>query len=252
MAGAGANNMNVCTICRGARLRASNFVSSKYGIRKILICQACGHHMDTTTYETSKSRDVEQGGLPSYRLREKDALDAFVKGKQRFLHGVINRLRACGLQKQLSDIRFVDFGCGGGEVVLAGHTLFQTSRGVNLDLEYYKWNRNLLGLTDEHTAGLVVDSIDKLTRSYDVVISWHVLEHFEDPKAFIEAIRMLCTQYVFVQVPSLVDNGIAPNHYSYFSPQSIQRLFESNGFTTLQCYHDHKTRHLNYVGSVPS
>lgn len=236
-----------CTICEDSTEIKSIFKSSKYGLRDIIKCNKCNHFMDLTTFKNE--RTIKQGGVPSYKLTSKDKITKFIKHKkENFLEGIINNLRKLGMNKKTELINFLDFGCGGGEVVLAGNDIFQNSNGVNISNDYYKYILDKLEINDKKVFNLVTDSVDKLNKKYDLVISWHVLEHFQYPQDFINIIKKVVNGYIFIQVPILSDNCIAPNHYNYFTEESIKIIFEKNNFYTLKCYQDEKC--INYIALV--
>lgn len=78
----------------------------------------------------------------------------------------------------------------------------------------------------------------------DLIVCRHVLEHIEDPRAFIADLRRVIGNHrrpvVYFEVPNalwtLRDLGIWDiiyEHCSYFSPASLVHLFETSGFETL-------------------
>jgi SAM-dependent methyltransferase len=243
-----------CTICeKPAQLRFA-FANSKYATREILKCAECNHCMDLTTfgYGNDAHVPVAQGGVPAYKLTSAAEIAALIRHKREsFLKGVLAHLRRFGLTTPTDAINFLDFGCGGGEVVLAGKDMFRNSNGVNLSNDYYHYILDKLGIKDAGTCELVTDSVDALAHPhYDVVISWHVLEHFQYPQEFVDIIQKVVRGggYIFIQVPVLSETGIAPNHYNYFTEESITLLFERNRFVTLKCYRTKDV--LNYIGRL--
>ena len=216
----------------------------------LLNCNKCEHYMDLGTFKNNSS--VSQGGIPGYKLTNKEELEKFIKHKEiSFLKGINNNLKKLGLKKKPSEITFLDFGCGGGEVVLAGKNIYKISNGVNLTTDYYKYILDKLEINDKKFLNLVTDSVDKLDKKYDLVLSWHVLEHFEYPQDFINIIKKVVKEYITIQVPLLCDHGISPNHYNYFTIKSIKKIFEENGFNTLKCY-TINNKCLNYFGKLKS
>lgn len=78
----------------------------------------------------------------------------------------------------------------------------------------------------------------------DLIVCRHVLEHIEDPRAFIAELRRVIgdqrSPVTYFEVPNalwtLRDLGIWDiiyEHCSYFSPASLVYLFETSGFETL-------------------
>jgi 2-polyprenyl-3-methyl-5-hydroxy-6-metoxy-1,4-benzoquinol methylase len=78
----------------------------------------------------------------------------------------------------------------------------------------------------------------------DLIVCRHVLEHIEDPDAFLEKVRRVIGDrkdtVVFFEVPNSLWTlrqlgiwDIIYEHCSYFSPQSLAAVFEHNGFDVL-------------------
>jgi SAM-dependent methyltransferase len=236
-----------CPCCLKKVFTNKTFLSSKYGNRSIICCDYCSHNIDLTTYNNT---DVNQGGVPDYRKKNKKALTDFMIRKGIFLKRLLQHLKNLGMKKEPNQINFMDFGCGGGEVVYAGKDIFKISHGLNLNTDFYRTNLSLLEIEDSHISNLVFDSIEKTDKTYDIVLSWHVLEHFKNPQEFVDIIKKLLTPlngYLCIQVPTLVDRGISSNHYHYFNDKSIKILFENNGFYSIRCSYDEKTSHLTYI-----
>jgi 2-polyprenyl-3-methyl-5-hydroxy-6-metoxy-1,4-benzoquinol methylase len=78
----------------------------------------------------------------------------------------------------------------------------------------------------------------------DLIVCRHVLEHIEDPDAFVAKVRRMVggrkDTVVFFEVPNSLWTlrqlgiwDIIYEHCSYFSPQSLAAIFERNGFEVL-------------------
>jgi len=78
--------------------------------------------------------------------------------------------------------------------------------------------------------------------AYDVIVLRHVLEHFEDPVSRLRKIRSLLKPggVLFLVVPNLDGIGarvfkerwdwVLPWHWQFFTPASLRRLLEKEGF----------------------
>ncbi|MEK9175089.1 MAG: class I SAM-dependent methyltransferase [Patescibacteria group bacterium] len=83
----------------------------------------------------------------------------------------------------------------------------------------------------------------KTDRAYDVVVLFHVLEHFEDPRGALEKIYSLINPggLLVLEVPNIASYPACKNeknweyindeHVSYFSPDTIKKLLLSVGFS---------------------
>lgn len=94
--------------------------------------------------------------------------------------------------------------------------------------------------------GLDLQSIDQFYRlqpgSFDAITLWHVMEHVHDLQTYVKQLRTLLkdTGKLIIAVPNYTSKDAdiykehwaawdVPRHLYHFSPQSMQRLLESNG-----------------------
>lgn len=134
----------------------------------------------------------------------------------------------------------VEIGAGKGDFLIMLSRLGD-NRGWGYDPSY---------VPDEgYTADGVTFIEDFYTEKYtdqqaDLIVCRHVLEHIEDPDAFIDQVRRAVgdrpNTVVFFEVPNslwtLSRAGIWDviyEHCSYFSPMSLAHLFEAHGFRVL-------------------
>lgn len=134
----------------------------------------------------------------------------------------------------------VEIGAGKGDFLILLSKLGD-NRGWGYDPSYVP--------DDGYTAEGVTFIQDFYTERYidqraDLIVCRHVLEHIEDPDAFIEQVRRAVGDrpdtVVFFEVPNalwtLRQMGIWDviyEHCSYFSPNSLAHLFERHGFRVL-------------------
>lgn len=75
-----------------------------------------------------------------------------------------------------------------------------------------------------------------VTKTYDLVMAVHVLEHVGNLQEFLEKMHALTTKYIYIEIPFQVGPGLFLNrsanaqHINYFTPDTILRLVEDNGF----------------------
>ncbi len=139
----------------------------------------------------------------------------------------------------LRDKDIVEIGAGKGDFLIMMCAL-GSNRGWGYDPSYVP--------EEGYTADNVTFIEDFYTDKYidqraDLIICRHVLEHIEDPDAFIAQVRRAVGEQqsvVFLEVPNAlwtIRRGgiwdIIYEHCSYFTPQSLTYLFRKHGFRVL-------------------
>lgn len=139
----------------------------------------------------------------------------------------------------LRDKDIVEIGAGKGDFLIMMCSM-QGNRGWGFDPSYVP--------EEGYTAPNVTFVQDFYTEKYtsqraDLIVCRHVLEHIEDPDAFISQVRRAVgdqQSVVFFEVPNslwtLRQGGIWDiiyEHCSYFSPVSLAYLFQRHGFKVL-------------------
>jgi hypothetical protein len=139
----------------------------------------------------------------------------------------------------LRDKDIVEIGAGKGDFLIMLCAM-QGNRGWGYDPSYVP--------EEGYTAPGVTFVQDFYTEKYvdqraDLIVCRHVLEHIEDPDAFISQVRRAVGEQqsvVFFEVPNalwtLRHGGVWDviyEHCSYYSPQSLAHLFTQHGFRVL-------------------
>ena len=138
-------------------------------------------------------------------------------------------------KKDSSDLLFVDFGCGLGNLIsLLSKSQYRVI-GIEPNIEYRK---NAPINIRNHIFG---DLIEADVKNSDVVlILSHVLEHLNDPSEFLDhLLKHLKVKYIFVQQP-LIQMGyidylikkkkLGGEHIIMFSENSLNNFFKSKNF----------------------
>jgi SAM-dependent methyltransferase len=133
----------------------------------------------------------------------------------------------------------IDIGCGKGDFLR-----LLSTRGDNVGVGF---DRSYVPTQEDARAGAKVSFVQEfyseLHAGYgaDLISCRHVLEHIEDPRHFLAGIRKAIgarpSTAVYFEVPNalytLRDLGIWDliyEHCSYYSPDSLRRLFSAGGF----------------------
>ena len=139
----------------------------------------------------------------------------------------------------LRDKDIVEIGAGKGDFLIMMCSM-QGNRGWGYDPSYVPEE----GYTAPNVTFIQDFYTEKYTRQRaDLIVCRHVLEHIEDPDAFISQVRRAVgdqKSVVFFEVPNslwtLRRGGIWDiiyEHCSYFSPLSLTHLFQRHGFKVL-------------------
>lgn len=137
----------------------------------------------------------------------------------------------------------IDIGCGKGDF-LALLCDLGNNRGLGFDPSYEN-NRVITDIADH--LHVIHDYFSERYSQYpgDLICCRHVLEHIENPRAFLESVRRTIgnrtESVVFFEVPdvmyTLKDMGIWDliyEHCGYYSQSSLSYLFKTCGFEVLK------------------
>lgn len=135
--------------------------------------------------------------------------------------------------------KLLDIGCGTGYFIHHMKTAGWEIHGVEPDPDARKLAEKLVGQPISDVEGLF--QLDNA--GSDVVTMWHVLEHVEDPVSYLTQIHALLKNggYFIAAVPNhqsfdarlYKEHWAAydvPRHIWHFSPDSIKKLAEAQGF----------------------
>lgn len=134
----------------------------------------------------------------------------------------------------------IEIGCGRGEFLGALCERGGNS-GIGFDPSYSNDDRNVM-------PGIVIHperyGAQKEQINADFICSRHTLEHVGDPRTFLSSIRKAATRLgipLFFEVPNglytLRDGGIWDiiyEHCSYFTPNSLARVFRETGYKAVE------------------
>jgi 2-polyprenyl-3-methyl-5-hydroxy-6-metoxy-1,4-benzoquinol methylase len=175
--------------------------------------------------------------------------------------------RAAFIRSLTSRKRFLDVGCGRGEMLIEAQAVGFEADGIELSTYAASFGRETYKLRISN-----IPIQDVAAESYDVVHSSHVLEHVHDPVEFASHIkRALAPNGICVlEVPNEFMNlttrlndlagrsrkRVLPSiHLFYFAPITLRRLMEKAGFETMQVFtysHRLKTESTSFFKEMDS
>jgi SAM-dependent methyltransferase len=139
--------------------------------------------------------------------------------------------------------RMLEIGCSYGAMLDAFRRDGWDVEGIELDSRAAAVARSLYSLRIHE--GPLEDVRSALRGDYDVITLYHVLEHVDDQISFVRDLASLCRPGGLVVIktpnaqslPARVLDGwwewfAAPEHLRVFSPTSLRRLLEPEGFAT--------------------
>ncbi|MEM6613216.1 MAG: class I SAM-dependent methyltransferase [Cyanobacteria bacterium P01_C01_bin.72] len=143
--------------------------------------------------------------------------------------------------KSIHQLRLLDFGCGTGDFLLAAQMKGWQLNGVEVSpLAVEKANQKL-GQSNVVLSDF--NSINLSKESYDVITSYHVIEHLIKPSVMLNSIFNLLKPggLVFIETPNIASFGakirgskwsqIMPlEHLNYFMPKSLFFALKQAGF----------------------
>ncbi len=182
----------------------------------------------------------EEGYLPSIRDTMRTYKENYDNGRARF-QNILD-----GISRYIDSPRNVlDIGCGYGFFLLYCKEKGLDAFGVEISKEtsFLARERGLKVFTNS------IHEVPLDEASFDIITSFHCLEHALDPKTEVARIASLCKKngIFFLSVPnasSLVAQDSFstwkwiswPNHLFYFSPENLRILLVRAGFEIVEIY----------------
>jgi len=117
-----------------------------------------------------------------------------------------------------------DMGCGMGEGSQLLHENFPESNVIGVDFAQAaieKANSNY----KNHKVSFICDDIFDIDKNFDVIITSHTLEHFEDPFFIAKKLSTKC-KYLIISVP-FRENPLYEEHLFYFDYESFPLSLDS-------------------------
>jgi len=227
------NTNNNCPLCAGQELQTLSAKLRDSETLSVLQCQGCSHifldnfdHIDPDFYATGGiTKDRPFGSEIEARLRHFDFENE--ERLQRVGNLIINK-------------RVLDFGCGAGDLLERVVPKDAVAHGVEPNVQFREYLVSK-GLT-------VFPKAENIEEKYDVILSFHVLEHLKDPVGALRQLKHLLNPggTIYLEVPNVNDAlrviyevdeyGVFhffKSHLHYFSRQSMQQIMQARLFPGL-------------------
>lgn len=202
---------------------------------KTVLCKQCGL---VYTNPRPASPEIEEYYKHSYRLDYKGTCKPNMKHTLRAAKAANKRIQK--IQEYIfPDMKALDIGSGGGEMVYAMRLAGADCRGLEPNEGYALYARDVLGLP------ISIDCIENATlpeNYYDIVTMYHVIEHVYSP------LRILCNIHsclkhggiLVIECPNIEAHCQGPSnrfhraHLYNFNEITLQALAEKAGFRKVE------------------
>ncbi len=260
-----------CLNCRGRNLgpfvQATDFEKPSGILYSLQQCQACGlvfenprptleelprYYSNENYYsyiELEKKKNQKIGFLERLRHTLFEKTMAYYYGQQRsFLNTIlawVGKGRFGSIPLNIPMGKILDIGCGDGVFLDVVRKYGWEPHGVEINSDAAK-RANALGMK-VHAGDLL--SAAYPANQFDLIRMWSVLEHTPNPKEVLaEILRILKKGGVLVlQVPNIRSKAFEwfgpywtgldlPRHLVHFSPETLQNLLRSVGFTEIKTH----------------
>jgi 2-polyprenyl-3-methyl-5-hydroxy-6-metoxy-1,4-benzoquinol methylase len=208
-------------------------------------CSDCGLHF-VTDRGSALAFGVDSPESTAQRLQA--ANDRFVdlpRSEERRLNELNAEWRLDLIRKLCPSGRLLEVGCGRGDFLRLGRRHFEVA-GIEPSPEL----ADEAGREGRVHRGLVADApMNGDWTGFDVVVSFHVIEHVSSPMAFVRdlASRLKPGGLLVLETPDIGSmpfriwgarwRQFIPEHYYFFDRMTLGRLIEGNGFRITQMSH---------------
>jgi SAM-dependent methyltransferase len=129
--------------------------------------------------------------------------------------------------------RLLDVGCGTGAFLAAARDAGYEVTGIDFAEDVVQFARSRFGLDSVHASSLESFAAEQRPGSFDVITSFEVLEHQDDPTAFMASIRRLLRPQGFVALSVPNREGwppasheswdLPPHHFTRWNAHALRR-----------------------------
>ncbi|MBO7202850.1 MAG: class I SAM-dependent methyltransferase [Paludibacteraceae bacterium] len=241
------NKVQYCPICNSQKFKSHFECKDYYATGEeflICDCEQCGFRFTQNFPDEDKiSRYYETSDYISHSNTQKGIVNKIYHFVRSFmLRRKANLIEKIAEKKQGT---LLDFGCGIGFFLNEMNRRGWSVQGIEKSEEARRFAEKQFGLnifSNEKVASL--DS-----KTYDVITSWHSMEHIEFLNQTIDQLQMALKDdgVWFLAVPNSVsmDEKIyksywaaydVPRHLWHFSPKSMSALLQKHGLTIQEMY----------------
>jgi 2-polyprenyl-3-methyl-5-hydroxy-6-metoxy-1,4-benzoquinol methylase len=190
--------------------------------------------------------DPERSRRLAERVRALGLVDEAVEAGEAPVRERVMAERLHWVQRFIASGQLLDVGCADGAFLeLAARAGFQ-AHGVEPDPTTSAEAQKRTGV--RVFSGTLADARYPAA-SFDVVVLFHVLEHLDSPRRTLQEIHRLLRPdgLIVIETPNIASfwfhllgrrwRQFIPDHYYFFSPATLTRLLEENGFRVLALTH---------------
>ena len=156
----------------------------------------------------------------------------------------------------------LDVGCAEGFFLLGVQENSNwKAEGVEIIAGAVEFARKRLGITVYHGT---LDTLENMPARFDFIRMNNVIEHVQHPLQFLEKAHQLLKPggKIYCSTPNGFQDGqylktankhglkfnLLENHFFYYHPQTLQKMFEARGFKVLEHYSEDISHSLNDFG----
>lgn len=229
-----------CPACRSKSIQQKT-LGSRTDVRLgICFCNNCGHGVQIKTDDY----DIYSSGEFSEKARDHASTPTVEKIKS-LDKKAFQRLKF--YKKYISNITSaLEVGSSIGSFVHLLRLSGIKTEGIEPDPDYAAFSNHQYGFSQE----AVLFENYHTNKSFDLIYSFHVIEHIPDPEAYVKKAHSLLNEHgkILIECPSWdlhsfgdVKFTIWEPHLQYFTLSSMYTLLSKNGF---------KVKAINFIGSA--
>lgn len=248
-----------CPICDTGTyqplFRATPLDYSQRKVYQMLVCTKCGHGVSNVT-DRPIEEQIEAYNKGAYDPREK-LWHRLIKPFLEYLE--LRKLRYIG--RKGSGKRLLEIGCGKGRFLANAQSNGYEVFGIEPSTRSAVFARKRLGQVIWSVEWAKMNEVEPLNQQFDGIYLWHVLEHLTDPNGALKTFRQRLKPNgsLVIAVPNFGSTQarqgagdwyhLDPSrHHQHFTPGSLQRLFERNGYKVRQKRFN--SLYQDYVGEL--
>ena len=182
--------------------------------------------------------EVDRYYAEEYRLHYQGVAEPTPKHLLRSTRGAEGRLR--NLAPILKPgMRILDVGAGSGEFLAVAQRAGYTVEGVEPDPNFAAYAKRAYGVK---VHALPLQEVDFGGGKFDLITSWHAVEHLRDPLGAIRHLHRLLVPggYLHLAVPDMAEPGRTPfalfhaAHLHGFTHETLEMMAARGGFSALE------------------